>query len=1205
MKTKMRKNLLLLLSLLMVLTIMPMGVWAEGDGTDDADPASVNDSVAMIGQKEYTTLDEAITEAVDGDIIKLLSSCQLSANRGVKIFHDITIEGTGTELINVTAESLPGNSMIEIKTDSIGAGLTLKDCNVDISNIPISSYGYNAVIIINSGKLVLDNCDMTIDGIQSDGSYNNMHGFWCLENGDNLLSVVNGSNLVVQNFAHNAIEWDGTTKYYFEVKDSTYTSNHTRGGIIGIWDVTFENAAVNVINSSGNGSNGSDYTITNSIVNYDNNGAHGLSAGNVIITDSLVTCKGNKYTGFHVAGTLEASTTEIGKYKTQIDVTGNSWGTWGNDLFAGLRLIGSAAVNAGVTLNVSDNFGVGIRASGSDSTYTFADGVCLTAMTNGKSIANGTQYNTTGGGIWNAGTMTLPADAVICNNHATTAGDDIYNTGIITFGKVGTEWVLDGEPDCTDAIDGWYHDGYFGDEEAARWKAHGDKPYYAELFDSFAERDQAEVSGSIALKAAHGLIPVDPDNPDNPDSDREISKSKTATNLKKQGDGTYISDVTLSLPSAEEELVSDVVFVLDESSCSEPVKRQVSSMLDTLYAQIENTGASIKIGAVQFRGEVTEYPLAKLDENTKASIADFMGKRPEIGGSNMSAGLIAGKKILNADTAVSDSRKYLILVGDGITYIWDDETTEDQENYGVNFANGDTPNMPMLASPDGWDIKHGNGYVPENWSRELASIGELLSNTINDKASLYVRGADISEKPFVAYDEKDDYASTVDIALYKSHQIYKEIASKYRAYVVNEGVESEINVYPFDPSFMNYLADGQEWSFDSIQKEIYYLLDAGSSVTDVIGHTDDYNFDFVSDAGSLVLKVGVETLRAADLTEPDLFMSDPNETARYGFGEASSEISGGYPYVLHYYAEGKDGKSDECFVWDINVPVSNFAPVQLTYSVRLTNPKTETGTYGEYDKDGRSHKASLYTNNSATLCPTDSNGEQGIPENFAKPTVSYTVSSGSGSGGGGGGSATTPTLNKEDHFAYIIGYPEDHRTGKATDDKTLWPVKPNNSITRAEVATIFFRMLTDESRSEYWMQTNPYSDVKASLWYNNAISTLTNGKIINGCEDGTFQPNAPITRAETMKLVNEVLDRMPDKDKLLDNMIKWPDNDENAWYYAHVQEATNSHEYEERTPATSAEKWTSILKVRAWADLEKEWSNANSSKNPGEIVKKS
>ena len=151
----------------------------------------------------------------------------------------------------------------------------------------------------------------------------------------------------------------------------------------------------------------------------------------------------------------------------------------------------------------------------------------------------------------------------------------------------------------------------------------------------------------------------------------DVSRSKTATNL----DQAYRSQVTLSLPSHEEKLVTDVVFVLDESSCSEPVKAEVAQMLQALYAQAEETGAVIKVGAVQFRGEVTSLPLTEITADTKDDVADFMGRRPATGGSNLSAGLLAGENMLDADAAVSRDRKYLILVSDGITYIWDDADT--------------------------------------------------------------------------------------------------------------------------------------------------------------------------------------------------------------------------------------------------------------------------------------------------------------------------------------------------------------------------------------------------------------------------------------------------------------------------------------------------------------------------------------------------
>ena len=242
-----------------------------------------------------------------------------------------------------------------------------------------------------------------------------------------------------------------------------------------------------------------------------------------------------------------------------------------------------------------------------------------------------------------------------------------------------------------------------------------------------------------------------------------------------------------------------------------------------------------------------------------------------------------------------------------------------------------------------------------------------------------------------------------------------------------------------------------------------------------------------------------------------------------------------------------------------------------------------------------------------------------------------------------------PELNTEDHYAYIVGYPDGN-------------VKPEGNITRAEVATIFFRLLTDESRDEFWSQTNDYSDVSEDAWYNNAVSTLTNAGILDGYEDGTFKPNGNITRAEfatiavrffeatyegenlfpdidghwaqdyineaanagivdgypdgtfgpqklitraeAMTMVNRTIDRHPHKDHLLDDMIVWPDNPETAWYYEQVQEATNSHEYTMNTDdeQNPYEIWTELLPVRDWAQLEKEWSDAHSGASGGDVV---
>ena len=234
----------------------------------------------------------------------------------------------------------------------------------------------------------------------------------------------------------------------------------------------------------------------------------------------------------------------------------------------------------------------------------------------------------------------------------------------------------------------------------------------------------------------------------------------------------------------------------------------------------------------------------------------------------------------------------------------------------------------------------------------------------------------------------------------------------------------------------------------------------------------------------------------------------------------------------------------------------------------------------------------------------------------------------------------TPELEKGDHSAYIIGYPDG-------------TVRPEQDITRAEVATIFFRLLTDEAREENWASTNSYQDVSSDAWYNNAVSTLSNMGIIKGYPDGTFKPNAKITRAEfaaiatrfsksevdetasftdvsktfwaskeiakaeklgwikgdgdgkfrpndnikrleVMTLVNRVLERAVDKDGICEDVITWSDNPEGKWYYYDVQEATNSHEFARTDKPVEKqnfcyEEWIKLKENRDWSKLESSW----------------
>ena len=224
-------------------------------------------------------------------------------------------------------------------------------------------------------------------------------------------------------------------------------------------------------------------------------------------------------------------------------------------------------------------------------------------------------------------------------------------------------------------------------------------------------------------------------------------------------------------------------------------------------------------------------------------------------------------------------------------------------------------------------------------------------------------------------------------------------------------------------------------------------------------------------------------------------------------------------------------------------------------------------------------------------------------------------------------------LNGKDHYAYVVGYPDGM-------------VYPQKNITRAEVATIFFRLLKDETREANMTKSNGYNDMKDGAWYTCAVSTLSKMGIIKGYEDGSFKPDASIsraefaaiaarfdpdgdktpatfsdvsshwakdeisiaanhgwikgyedgsfkpdqkiTRAETMTLVNRVLKRLPEtKDDLHKDMKTWPDNqNESAWFYLAVQEATNSH-YQKLKKDGTHETWESMRETRDWAALEK------------------
>ena len=964
------------------------------------------EDVAMIGTEPYTSLDDAVEKAEEGSTITLLKDCELT-----KGFNKtLTFNGTGKITIPQQLKSNGEGWMC------FGLGDPSRVLTFDGVEVEWLSDGSAPWLMLSlSGTLnVTNGANLTF---KFDSKTTKTRNAIYMNEGA-VLNVTNASTFQIlgvgtEGTAGQGIQLDKTGKSTINVRaGSTFLIDGTNRGYVNSPVVNVEDSTFTVQNCTSNASNGGNFTATNSKVTYQNNKGHGLSAGDVILKNTDFLSDNNGLYGVYVNGEFL-----VDKDST-MTVTNNSY----DGDYAGVNLtaaVKDGRVEAGAVVTITGNKCSGFSSRG---VCTFKEGSKLTITGNYNDKGNTSR----GGGIYNTkdtAHLTLPSDAVIYNNHAVTGGDDIYNTGEITFSHVGTDWTLD---DCNHKITGWYDDS-----DNSRWEAH-EKPYHINEFVKFERNGMTTVKGLLSLKAAHGVDPINPGDPGT--TEWEHSKSKTATNLDKN----YQSQVTLSLPSAEEQLVSDVVFVLDESSAYDAVVEEMDTMLNNLADHVAKNEAAVKVGVVVFRGNAVTKDLELLTPDSIDDINKFVRTRPDVGGSNMMAGLQAAEAMLQ-NAPEDDSRKYMILIGDGITYTW---SGENGEQLGVNFANADAPTSPMLASPDAFDVKHGNGYLPNDWSEHLNEVSSVMEKTISEKSYPYSRGVDISNLPFVSNYEKDNYTSSVDIALYKCDQLYRNLSSKYHCYTVMRSAPSlsdpsktDGEIHPWGPSFMNYLANGKEVSFAEIQNDIYYLLDAGSQVVDVIGEGVDnagneYNFDFVDKIENIDVKVGGEIISKERIADPQF--SDPYITTAYGFGDGSDnnhEEATQYPnydFVVKYYANGRDGKSDECFVWEMNTAVSNFAPVQLTYTVQLTNPQTTDGTYGQYDEDGSEKYTSLYTNKEAILYPVDTNHNSGVAEYFQKPTVSYSISNGKPvdppvdpedptprPGGGGDEDDDTPTIINE------------------------------------------------------------------------------------------------------------------------------------------------------------------------------------------------
>lgn len=449
---------------------------------------------------------------------------------------------------------------------------------------------------------------------------------------------------------------------------------------------------------------------------------------------------------------------------------------------------------------------------------------------------------------------------------------------------------------------------------------------------------------------------------------------KTATEL----DENLETKVTLSFPGKREAEPSDVVFVLDKSGASaqKDIYNQAKEFLEQISKKAKDDGLDIKVGVVLFNkvGNI-QRPLTDVvtgyDDILNAMNSSLHS------GTNMDAGLLAAKSILDADTAVKAENKHVILISDGATYLY--------------CKNGDytKPYTRSFGSVEGgrnmmggiWEWQSREYHLNNAWKKFSDGSNFIFSEAMKDPKKLgeylaYYRDQyeNNSEKNWAQYDyEYTDAAAAngtanpipvdvkapcnIDVAFWSTDDTFQSM--------VNAGYDMNVyykNAADFDGQvFLQYLTrnsnNGElDTDFAEIKAKLVDKIADGSTVEDFIGS----DFDFINDPAKISLTANGEKLAPEKIDD-----------GSYGFGKLAN---GSYRFTLDY-AKG----DQEMLKLTLNEAASPSKPVVLEYSERLVNVPTEPGTH------------TLKVNESAILHPIDGNGARGDAYEFPVPTVTYTV----------------------------------------------------------------------------------------------------------------------------------------------------------------------------------------------------------------------
>ena len=925
------------------------------------------------------------------------------------------------------------------------------------------------------------------------------------------------------------------------------------GGALGIYGTGTEEKPLTVSNCK----------FTNNTAVY--GGAMWLSGDSTIkLTDNTIDSNTSSAAGGAIY--VQQSTLEVTG-----DITNNKAGTDGGAIY---NYWSNLKVTGNITGNTASGDGGGI--------HTRWAPVTVIGSVTGNSAANGggvyTLQNEYGAAY--SGPIDLTG-ASVYNNTATTAAADIYSgaDNTLKIGEVGSNWSLNS---CGHLIDGWYSDA-----AGARWDA-----------DNAKENVTAVTAGTIteqtALIAAHG-------------TDAKAAQTVTITPadivIYTGGDG--YGGVTVN---EEGIIVSNPT----ESGLPEPgYHLELSPDVESwLQEQTQDQGAE----------DLSQY-LTFTYQGTDGQ-----------GGTTSREWALHNAGIYDADAETGATTRHVYTL---------DPATVGNESIPVRILYFEDANA--------------NGKYDEGDTVRENDAFLMDENIVYNTYAMTINPGELDQSQIKAEFTVGEETLTCNVAIGTGDLMVKSVDEpEYTNIAANQNAVSGDNIVAVPNGTVNFYVNDSKVAIDNTGEDanrVQLLVDdvsnseefntaLGNAATEKVDGLENVKFaaqylDLVDTAnGNAVVTLGDNQKLIlywpvpSDAADDSAFrivhytdMDRESTTAQEDLGAAKTTVINGTPEKIN-------GRTY------IKFETSSFSPFVLVYEGKSGSSGGTTRYTLTYESNGGTeYNSERYTRNTVVeldKVPTREGytftgwyADKELTDRITeiKMTSNKTVYAGWEITG------IPEWLNGDDHFAYVIGY----------EDGT---VRPESNISRAEVATIFFRLLDPEIREENLTDENTFADVSKGVWYNQAISTMAalgivNGRTdtafepdapitraefaaicarfdtnkrdgdsnftdisghwaeaeieraatlgwINGYEDGTFRPDAEITRAEAMTLINRVLQRLPETaDDLLDDMTVWPDCQPNAWYYLAVQEATNSHDFDRKDDGVH-ESWTALTEAPDW-----------------------